>query len=160
MMDDALQQQQLSVSCAADTDAGLAKHAAVGVGAASDSGADDLIPCDCCSLSAPLQIMIASTTAFLAAGKFGLAPTVKNGTNAACKLQPRANSAGLITNDPSGDYSDRGPGASGLAQVVGQPGRIPALGDLSGIRQQLSAAAVGSNSGAVSGPGAGAASAT
>jgi hypothetical protein len=49
-----------------------------------------------------VQIMIASTTAFLAAGKFGLAPTVKNGTNAACKLQPRANAAGLITNDPSG----------------------------------------------------------
>jgi photosystem I subunit 10 len=46
--------------------------------------------------------MVASTTAFLAAGKFGLAPTVKNGTNAACKLQPRANAAGLITNDPSG----------------------------------------------------------
>jgi photosystem I subunit 10 len=52
--------------------------------------------------AAYVQIMIASTTAFLAAGKFGLAPTVKNGTNAACKLQPRANAAGLITNDPSG----------------------------------------------------------
>lgn len=46
--------------------------------------------------------MIASTTAFLAAGKFGLAPTVKNGTGADCKLVPRTNAAGLITNDPSG----------------------------------------------------------
>jgi hypothetical protein len=46
--------------------------------------------------------MVASITTFLAAGKFGVAPTVKNGTNAACQLQPRANAAGLITNDPSG----------------------------------------------------------
>jgi hypothetical protein len=58
--------------------------------------------------------MVASTTAFLAAGKFGLAPTVKNGTNAACKLQPRANAAGLITNDPSG-----APSASGTDSRLG-----------------------------------------
>lgn len=49
------------------------------------------------------QIMVASTTAFLAAGKFGLAPTVKRGTDAACKLQDRTNAAGLISNDPSGE---------------------------------------------------------
>ncbi|KAF6253965.1 polypeptide 37 precursor [Scenedesmus sp. NREL 46B-D3] len=47
-------------------------------------------------------IMVASTTAFLAAGKFGLAPTVKRGTDAACKLQDRPNAAGLISNDPTG----------------------------------------------------------
>jgi len=58
-----------------------------------------------------MQIMVASTATFLAAGKFGLAPTVKNGTNAACKLQPRANAAGLITNDPSGVQLD-GTGAA------------------------------------------------
>uniref|UniRef100_UPI003003A719 Photosystem I reaction center subunit X psaK n=1 Tax=Coelastrella TaxID=75800 RepID=UPI003003A719 len=47
-------------------------------------------------------IMVASTAAFLAAGKFGLAPTVKRGTDAACKLVDRPNAAGLISNDPSG----------------------------------------------------------
>jgi photosystem I subunit 10 len=47
--------------------------------------------------------MVASTTAFLAAGKFGLAPTVKRGTDAACKLQDRPNAAGLISNDPTGE---------------------------------------------------------
>lgn len=57
-----------------------------------------------CAVCRCVQIMVASTAAFLAAGKFGLAPTVKNGTNAACKLQPRANAAGLITNDPSGAF--------------------------------------------------------
>jgi photosystem I reaction center PsaK len=54
---------------------------------------------------AVLQIMVASTTAFLAAGKFGLAPTVKRGTDAACKLQDRPNAAGLISNDPSGEQT-------------------------------------------------------
>jgi photosystem I reaction center PsaK len=53
-----------------------------------------------------LQIMVASTTAFLAAGKFGLAPTVKRGTDAACKLQDRPNAAGLISNDPSGEQNE------------------------------------------------------
>jgi photosystem I reaction center PsaK len=49
-----------------------------------------------------VQIMVASTAAFLAAGKFGLAPTVKRGTDAGCRLQDRPNAAGLLTNDPSG----------------------------------------------------------
>lgn len=48
------------------------------------------------------QIMVASTATFLAAGKFGLAPTVKRGTDAACRLVDRPNAVGLITNDPSG----------------------------------------------------------
>ena len=60
--------------------------------------------------------MVASTATFLAAGKFGLAPTVKNGTNAACKLQPRANAAGLITNDPTG--TAMAPGAAASTQHV------------------------------------------
>jgi photosystem I subunit 10 len=47
--------------------------------------------------------MVASTATFLAAGKFGLAPTVKRGTDAACKLQDRTNAAGLISNDPTGE---------------------------------------------------------
>ncbi|KAF8058831.1 hypothetical protein HT031_005399 [Scenedesmus sp. PABB004] len=47
-------------------------------------------------------IMVASTATFLAAGKFGLAPTVKRGTDAGCRLVDRPNAAGLLTNDPSG----------------------------------------------------------
>jgi photosystem I subunit 10 len=47
-------------------------------------------------------IMVASTATFLAAGKFGLAPTVKRGTDAGCRLQDRPNAVGLISNDPSG----------------------------------------------------------
>eukprot|EP00877_Chromochloris_zofingiensis_P002467 jgi/Chrzof1/12220/Cz06g26010.t1_PSAK[v5.2] len=47
--------------------------------------------------------MIASTTAFLAAGRFGVAPTVARGTTSdSLKLVERPNSAGLITNDPAG----------------------------------------------------------
>lgn len=45
--------------------------------------------------------MVASTTLFLAAGRFGLAPTVKKGASAGLKLQDRG-TMGLITNDPSG----------------------------------------------------------
>ena len=48
------------------------------------------------------KIMVASTTAFLAAGRFGLAPTVKNGTNAGLKLSERAQGAGLLSGDPAG----------------------------------------------------------
>jgi Photosystem I psaG / psaK len=46
--------------------------------------------------------MVASTATFLAAGKFGLAPTVKRGTDAGCRLQDRPNAAGLLTGDPTG----------------------------------------------------------
>lgn len=66
--------------------------------------------------------MVASTATFLAAGKFGLAPTVKNGTNAACKLQPRANAAGLITNDPSGtSFCSNTSGAASRDMQLQQP---------------------------------------
>lgn len=47
-------------------------------------------------------IMVASTGLCLAAGKFGLAPTVKQGTTAGLKLVDRPNSAGIMSNDPSG----------------------------------------------------------
>lgn len=89
-----------------------------------------------------LQIMVASTTAFLAAGKFGLAPTVKNGTNAACKLQPRANAAGLITNDPSGDYINKGPGVLSIGdrssgnRVHPGAGRSAVASGSSSVQQQ------------------------
>ncbi|KIZ03547.1 Photosystem I reaction center subunit psaK, chloroplastic [Monoraphidium neglectum] len=47
-------------------------------------------------------IMVASTGLTLAAGRFGLAPTVKQGTTAGLKLVNRGNSAGIISNDPAG----------------------------------------------------------
>ena len=47
-------------------------------------------------------IMVASTGLSLAAGRFGLAPTVKNGTNAGLKLSERSSSAGLLSGDPAG----------------------------------------------------------
>eukprot|EP00899_Mesostigma_viride_P008663 jgi/Mesvir1/17799/Mv12904-RA.1 len=45
-------------------------------------------------------IMIASTAAFLAAGRFGLAPSTQRPANAACKLQER--DIGIQSNDPAG----------------------------------------------------------
>ncbi len=45
--------------------------------------------------------MVASTTLCLAAGRFGLAPTVKNSASAGLKLSDKG-TAGLMTNDPSG----------------------------------------------------------
>jgi photosystem I subunit 10 len=47
------------------------------------------------------QIMVASTTLCLAAGRFGLAPTVKRGTNAGLKLSERPQSAGMLSGDPA-----------------------------------------------------------
>ncbi|KAI8467095.1 MAG: photosystem I reaction center subunit psaK, chloroplast precursor [Monoraphidium minutum] len=47
-------------------------------------------------------IMVASVGLCLAAGRFGLAPTVKRGTTAGLKLVDRSNSAGVMSNDPSG----------------------------------------------------------
>ncbi|PNW70544.1 hypothetical protein CHLRE_17g724300v5 [Chlamydomonas reinhardtii] len=47
-------------------------------------------------------IMVASTTATLAAARFGLAPTVKKNTTAGLKLVDSKNSAGVISNDPAG----------------------------------------------------------
>jgi photosystem I subunit 10 len=49
--------------------------------------------------------MVASTGLCLAAGKFGLAPTVKQGTTAGLKLVDRPNSAGIMSNDPSGRHA-------------------------------------------------------
>ena len=46
--------------------------------------------------------MVASTGLMLAAGRFGLAPSVKNGTTAGLKLVERPNAAGVMSNDPSG----------------------------------------------------------
>lgn len=48
--------------------------------------------------------MVASTATFLAAGRFGVAPTVKRGTDAGLRLSDRPNAAGLLTNDPSGAW--------------------------------------------------------
>lgn len=47
-------------------------------------------------------IMIASTTLFLAAGRFGLAPTTNKNATAGLKLVERGNAVGLKSNDPSG----------------------------------------------------------
>jgi photosystem I subunit 10 len=47
-------------------------------------------------------IMVAATGLTLAAGRFGLAPTVKQGTTAGLKLVDRSNAAGIISNDPAG----------------------------------------------------------
>lgn len=45
-------------------------------------------------------IVVASTTLALASGRFGLAPTVKQGTTAGLKLVDRP--VGVLTNDPAG----------------------------------------------------------
>lgn len=50
-----------------------------------------------------LQIIVASTTAFLVAGRFGLAPTANKTTTAGLKLVPQ--DPGLKTGDPSGQTS-------------------------------------------------------
>lgn len=47
-------------------------------------------------------IMVTMTGLTLAAGRFGLAPTVKKGTTAGLKLVDRSNAAGVLSNDPSG----------------------------------------------------------
>ncbi|KIY99272.1 Photosystem I reaction center subunit psaK [Monoraphidium neglectum] len=47
-------------------------------------------------------IMVASTGLTLAAGRLGLAPTVKRGTTAGLKFVERPNAAGIISNDPGG----------------------------------------------------------
>jgi photosystem I subunit 10 len=47
--------------------------------------------------------MVASTGLTLAAGRFGLAPTVAKGTTAGLKLIPRSNASGIMSNDPSGE---------------------------------------------------------
>lgn len=48
-------------------------------------------------------IMVTMTGLTLAAGRFGLAPTVKRGTTAGLKLVDRSNAAGIMSNDPSGE---------------------------------------------------------
>jgi photosystem I reaction center PsaK len=50
-----------------------------------------------------VQIMVASTTLFLAAGRFGLAPTVNRATSAGLKFQDRE--GGVKSADPSGEVS-------------------------------------------------------
>ena len=47
-----------------------------------------------------VQIMVASTTAFLTAGRFGLAPTVNKGTTAGLKLVDK--DGGVKSGDPGG----------------------------------------------------------
>ena len=51
----------------------------------------------------PVQIIVATTTAFLVAGRFGLAPTVKRGATAGLKLVEDPDAAGLKTGDPAGE---------------------------------------------------------
>jgi photosystem I subunit 10 len=48
--------------------------------------------------------MVASTGLCLAAGRFGIAPTARNGASAGLKLSDRgaAGSAGVATGDPAG----------------------------------------------------------
>ena len=48
-----------------------------------------------------MQIMIASTTLFLSAARFGLAPTSNAHTGAGTKLYVK-NDSGVASNDPSG----------------------------------------------------------
>lgn len=48
-----------------------------------------------------MQIFVVSTTLFLTAGRFGLAPTVKKRSTAGLQLYDTDN-AGLITGDPAG----------------------------------------------------------
>jgi hypothetical protein len=50
-----------------------------------------------------IQIMVASTTAFIAAGRFGLAPTVNRTTSAGLKFQEV--NGGVKSGDPSGVMS-------------------------------------------------------
>jgi photosystem I subunit 10 len=49
--------------------------------------------------------MIASTTLFLSAARFGLAPTSNRNTTAGLKLVDSGNAVGLKSNDPSGEWS-------------------------------------------------------
>ena len=51
-----------------------------------------------------MQIIVATTTAFLVAGRFGLAPTVKRGATAGLKLVEDPDAAGLKTGDPAGNF--------------------------------------------------------
>lgn len=51
-----------------------------------------------------MQIIVATTTAFLVAGRFGLAPTVKRGATAGLKLVEDPDAAGLKTGDPAGKF--------------------------------------------------------
>ena len=51
-----------------------------------------------------MQIFVVSTTLFLTAGRFGLAPTVKKRATAGLQLYDTDN-AGLITGDPAGTWS-------------------------------------------------------
>lgn len=53
----------------------------------------------------PPQIMVTMTGLSLAAGRFGLAPTVKKGTTAGLKMVDRSNSSGVMSNDPSGEHA-------------------------------------------------------
>jgi hypothetical protein len=50
-----------------------------------------------------VQIMVASTTAFLAAGRFGLAPTVNRATTAGLKFTDRE--GGVKSADPAGAHA-------------------------------------------------------
>jgi len=47
-------------------------------------------------------IMIASTTLFLSAARFGLAPTANRNATAGLKLVEKGNAVGLKSNDPDG----------------------------------------------------------
>ena len=60
--------------------------------------------------------MVTSVGLTLAAGRFGLAPTVKRGTTAGLKLVDRSNAAGVMSNDPSGA---RGWGEGGAVRREG-----------------------------------------
>ena len=69
--------------------------------------------------------MIASTAAFLAAGRFGLAPTSNRTTTAGLKLVDQA--PGLKTGDPAGEQEKIGGGkrvwAGEVDRARGRPGR-------------------------------------
>ena len=56
-----------------------------------------------------MQIMIVSTTLFLAAGRFGLAPTSNAHTKAGVKLYEE-NDSGVASNDPSGAHREQSNG--------------------------------------------------
>jgi len=71
-------------------------------------------------------VFLISTTAFLAAGRFGLAPTAKKHTGAGVKLYDD-DSEGLTTGDPAGYTATD-------VLVGGSQGHIVAVGVVLGLR--------------------------
>ena len=56
-----------------------------------------------------MQIVVGTTFAFLAAGRFGLAPTAKRGATPGLKLVEDPDAAGLKTGDPAGNCTGSSP---------------------------------------------------